>query len=105
MKDLDHTTGADSVSLADEMFSHGAAYPDENGKVRPEPCKSCAFVTSKESVRPEDIPLEALEAAMADYDDFLCHCKDGNGEVYTCAGWAARFGDTSDEVKKKQRAW
>lgn len=89
------------VQRADDHFSHGSSYPDENGKIRPSPCASCAFVSTPESVRPEDITIADLEAASADYDDFLCHCADANGEVYTCAGWAARFGDTSAEVSKK----
>jgi hypothetical protein len=90
-----------NVQRADDHFSHGASYPEENDKIRPTPCASCAFVSTPESVRPDDISIADLEAASADYDDFLCHCADANGEVYTCAGWAARFGDTSAEVQRK----
>jgi hypothetical protein len=85
----------------EDFFLHGASYPDENHKIRPAPCNSCAFINTPESVRPDGVSIERLEEAAADYDDFLCHCLDGNGEAYTCAGWAARFGKGSAEVSRK----
>lgn len=87
----------------EDRFNHGASYPPENGKIRPEPCPSCAFVQTEASVRGPDVSIPELEAAVADYDDFLCHCADANGEVYTCAGWAARFGADKPEVQAKTR--
>ncbi|MFZ3584571.1 hypothetical protein ACOI1H_20765 [Loktanella sp. DJP18] len=89
------------IREADDLFSHDTTYPPENGMTRRTPCPSCAFVTSPESVRPEDVTIAALERAVADYDDFLCHCADAHGKVYTCAGWAARFGADSSTVRAK----
>lgn len=86
---------AAEIAVADEAFSHGSTYPPPNGQVRRKTCKSCAFVNSPESVRPENVSVEALERATADYDDFLCHCFDEDGRAFTCAGWAARFGAPS----------
>lgn len=85
----------------EDFFSHGASYPTENGKVRSEPCSSCAFISSPESVRPADTSIAELEAMTAEYDGFLCHCLDEQGKTYGCAGWHARFGkrDTDSTIR------
>ena len=57
---------AAEIAVADEAFSHGSTYPPPNGQVRRKTCKSCAFVNSPESVRPENVSVEALERATAD---------------------------------------
>jgi hypothetical protein len=89
----------------EDFFSHGASYPPENGKVRSEPCSSCAFINTPESVRPADTSLAELEAMTAEYDGFLCHCLDEDGKTFGCAGWHARFGraekaaDSDDHIE------
>lgn len=77
----------------EDFFLHGSEYPEENGRVRHTPCKSCAFVNTPETVRPEDVSIEELEAMTRDHDDFYCHCLDEGGRTFTCAAWHARFGD------------
>ena len=105
MKNTDEDKQA-RVRKADESFSHGSAYPDENGKIRPEPCASCAFTQRPGNVREgTEVALADLEEAMADYDDFLCHCADKDGKVYTCAGWAARFAQDCIIPLKKEKQW
>lgn len=80
------------ASTSDEdLFLHGGSYT-ENGKVRPSPCQSCAFVSTPETVRPAHISISELEEMSADYDDFMCHCLDAEGRAFSCAGWHARFG-------------
>jgi len=85
----------------EDRFNHGASYPPENGLIRRSPCASCAFISDAASVRGSDISIQELETTTAEMDDFLCHCTDGNGEVFTCAGWAARFGADKPEVQAK----
>lgn len=73
-------------------FLHGADYR-MSGEVKSGCCKSCAFVTSPDSVRTSDVSLEELMETVQNCDDFACHTitrKDGRAD--RCAAWHAHYG-------------
>ena len=77
--------------MAEDLLLMEGDYTDEmlSGRACKKMCKSCAFSTDPETVRPQSMSISTLEEDALDYDDFVCHTPNAEGKHDTCRGWIA----------------